>query len=1089
MKRRYLKIALCIMLVASAMASLCICANAEGSITLIKAAEKNYSKYTTQIPARAYIEWMPGGNTLGITRTTVLKVYAKRGETILLGSSTIKAKDGKDIVLRTPGGEEKVFDVEGYKKKGNIYSKAAEEKGPYYEIYGKKINEGGFEPFDYEVKEDGIYEVEFHARDDDANSGPDKTNPTSINTDFAKKIYTFNNKGDYTGETKISAVAAWDVTVINKAGEPETGRLFAKYIAFNPGERWDTYKFFADFYIVTQDGYQYLVQPNGIQPWGFIFYSNDKGIVYTNEKGDEVPLYKSWVYGSGQKDPIKMPNGKTLYPRIQKPNNDEALDRETNSKTHSIFFNPPAQVLFDDNIFPSEPEEPARVTGFKFVGDDGDEDSEAQFISDGNNGTFLVGVNKATPITIKIDIDHDGKYTKNSVDVFIDDNADEGINRIIWDGKNGLGQDLGQHFTADKVIQDFDVIVETKAGEYHMPMIDAEHMPNGFSGHLLNTPWKMIEYMQSKDEKFTFDPYMLYYDASLLEPIIKNKGCKPIKPFYDGSNGVSTKNEPILQYGYNGRNDYWGGENTAHDIWALFPADYQETIVMVGEKNEGNVLLNGLVFEDKNENKKQDKDEKPLKNVPVKIKIFNLDGSLLKEVDRKTGAKGKWTYPVPKGCKYEVSVNKEGITSAYLAGYKLTTGNDVQTGTTTAQSKASFALNPVGYYMDSDVGIYTKLDKMYENGDFYNQGDEGEYTVTVRNDTPFDIKGVFVTAPMPAGVDWISDDSNGAYIAGKGGEWNIGDLSGNTTKQIKIKVRFRKTGNHEFKANVTSAKKPDANPDNDTYSVLAKSIPIGTENLIPGNADVPSEKHISHDYAYMFTAYKYVENPDGTGKWVGSSGAQENVRRGDIAEVLYRMLRQNKALEPGFTKPTRSSFPDLNINDDYLTALSYFEHIGAYNSKGSGGSKNAIKPEEYISRAEAAMLIAFAFGYETERTPTFADIGEGDHLYKYIAAVVNKGIMQGKGDNKFCPYDKLTRGEFAVIINKVLGRTVENNYKMLDTSGKQVNVEYSDVDPSYFAYTDMIFATHSFTKSGTATDYRIDWSKPYEEVKLEEEKK
>ena len=60
---------------------------------------------------RPYLEWDMVNSTSGISRTNVINVYAKAGETICLGSSVLKAGDGKDIVLRSPNGEETVFDV------------------------------------------------------------------------------------------------------------------------------------------------------------------------------------------------------------------------------------------------------------------------------------------------------------------------------------------------------------------------------------------------------------------------------------------------------------------------------------------------------------------------------------------------------------------------------------------------------------------------------------------------------------------------------------------------------------------------------------------------------------------------------------------------------------------------------------------------------------------------------------------------------------------------------------------------------------------------------------------------------------------
>jgi uncharacterized repeat protein (TIGR01451 family) len=66
-------------------------------------------------------------------------------------------------------------------------------------------------------------------------------------------------------------------------------------------------------------------------------------------------------------------------------------------------------------------------------------------------------------------------------------------------------------------------------------------------------------------------------------------------------------------------------------------------------------------------------------------------------------------------------------------------------------------------------------------------GGELDYTLTVRNDGTSDATGVVVLDPLPAGTEWVSDTSTGAYDPGTG-SWAVGDVPTGTERSIVITV-------------------------------------------------------------------------------------------------------------------------------------------------------------------------------------------------------------------------------------------------------------------------------------------------------------
>lgn len=66
-------------------------------------------------------------------------------------------------------------------------------------------------------------------------------------------------------------------------------------------------------------------------------------------------------------------------------------------------------------------------------------------------------------------------------------------------------------------------------------------------------------------------------------------------------------------------------------------------------------------------------------------------------------------------------------------------------------------------------------------------GDTVVYTLTVTNESDVAATGVEVTEQLPAGVEYVSDDSAGAY-ANATGIWTVGDLAKGESKILKITV-------------------------------------------------------------------------------------------------------------------------------------------------------------------------------------------------------------------------------------------------------------------------------------------------------------
>ncbi|MBD7984541.1 S-layer homology domain-containing protein [Sporosarcina sp. Sa2YVA2] len=126
----------------------------------------------------------------------------------------------------------------------------------------------------------------------------------------------------------------------------------------------------------------------------------------------------------------------------------------------------------------------------------------------------------------------------------------------------------------------------------------------------------------------------------------------------------------------------------------------------------------------------------------------------------------------------------------------------------------------------------------------------------------------------------------------------------------------------------------------------------------------------------------------------------------------------------------------------------FYEAVMKYSAAGmiDGYKDGTFKPGQNITRQDAAKLLALVLDLDLDKmdNPGFKDVSKTHASYKYIAALVEAGIISGYEDNTFRPNDSLTRAQMAKIL--VLGfeldgkENVELPFK--DINAKQWHMEF-----------------------------------------------
>lgn len=641
---------------------------------------------------RTYTEWA-NNQTAGIDRMQIIYVFAFSGETLNFGSSVNNSKldikgtnvsskaTGNDIVVITPNGDTVPYDVDASGSGvGYIDTYTKEQNGPNI---GDRT--AGYTPLTFTAEQSGVYEFHFHSV------------AHTVLASTANPVPALATDNTFTTTQNNGTVAAWDVTVSTGNNDIKAGRAFASYLSLNIGK--NGYKATNDMYVVTSDGYKYKVDFNGIDPWGYIFFSNNRGLCTTGANSTSV--YHS--AGSGLNDLSSLQSDGMID--FKKPGT-------TNTKTDKsflLFFEEPSPEL--EGVVYASPERPSEVKNLTFHGT---VDEKTTYMGDG--GYFTFNIDGGSSVTLTLDfcsyfdegiIEHgDPRYTVTLTDTVV-----KGENTFHWDGKFDDGTDVptGIYDMAKVTVE-----AQAKSGEIHFPLLDVEAMDGikierltdsnvgdryavyynnqPLATNQINTTHKVVDTKETidgfkkyalADGTYTMGTYTNHTGAGLLEPnqalgidsSMNNNVCKLI---YLASSGLTS-----------------GGNMAAIDMWTYYSGEVvkqnleTEIDIVKPDTNSGNIT--GVVFFD------ADGDGGNYLAFNGDYALNNIKVELLDEADNvvattTTDNKGTYYFYNQKYGNYTI---RTGVNTKI---YQLTTGNAPQA---IALSSPNGNATDIGYYYDA----------------------------------------------------------------------------------------------------------------------------------------------------------------------------------------------------------------------------------------------------------------------------------------------------------------------------------------------------------------------------------------------------
>jgi uncharacterized repeat protein (TIGR01451 family) len=727
--------------------ALCAC-----SVSIRAAQAEGSRELTASGGDRPFLDYRTDMTDTGsVLRQTVIQVFAQAGEILYLGSSAVGVGSGAieytrpDGTTGTCGGE------------GRINNRAEEEVGPDPLF----PNQDGYAPCVVPVGQTGIWQIDFVSPEPSSNVNP---TPIAADADWPPQ------------DDDDNFVTAWDVSVGDGNGNEVPGRAFADFLALNMGAFGQSLA--AETFILTEEGYLYRIDLNGIDPFGFIFFSNNRGF----RGADGESLFSSV--------PLEPP------PDFQNP-----IEADTGRDlTHSIFFNRPVAGILGT---PAPPIPPGEVNNLTFTGEGG---TPGQAASPGG-GSFSFNATRSGTFRLIIDLNQDGEFGNddgNLRDRVLTGTADPGENIVTWDGLDGNGNPVPGG------TRGYQIRLNLFAAQVHFPFIDVEANPNGI----------ILERLNGEGSP----NFIVFYDDSRFS----GPGILP-NPLDASNNGVSSIGG-AHSYGCANPDEETTcfGDKRGIDTWSFLPsADFIFTdVLLIAEadlavqKNfstepatPGNPIT--FTFEVTNNGPNPVTAADVTDNIPDTIN----DVSWTCAVTAGTGSCGAASgtgNAIATTVSLEIDATATytvtGTLSPDAAGtltntarVPLESGNSIGDDITdpNPDNNTSTAQTPI-IPPEADLSLTKTADPLT-----LVPGENVTFTITATNDGPLTATNVAVSDSLPPGLSFVSATPSQGTYNNQTGIWTVGNLAPGSNATLEIVATLTATEPVVNRAQVSASDQPD----------------------------------------------------------------------------------------------------------------------------------------------------------------------------------------------------------------------------------------------------------------------------------------
>lgn len=188
-----------------------------------------------------------------------------------------------------------------------------------------------------------------------------------------------------------------------------------------------------------------------------------------------------------------------------------------------------------------------------------------------------------------------------------------------------------------------------------------------------------------------------------------------------------------------------------------------------------------------------------------------------------------------------------------------------------------------------------------------------------------------------------------------------------------------------------------------TLCIIFTLLP--TAALAAGESFTDTAGHWAGDAIEKWAAYDVFRGSEGEGR------PDDPITRAELAALLVRVI--------GYSELSAAAFKDVPSGAWYYADISKLCAAGIMEGDGAG----IMRPEDKITREEAAVLIARAFDVpeNSEHASPFPDSPEiSGWARSFVEAMKGRGYVSGNSAGYFNPKANITRAEVAVILDNII---------------------------------------------------------------------
>ncbi|OCA85008.1 hypothetical protein A8F95_09920 [Bacillus wudalianchiensis] len=139
----------------------------------------------------------------------------------------------------------------------------------------------------------------------------------------------------------------------------------------------------------------------------------------------------------------------------------------------------------------------------------------------------------------------------------------------------------------------------------------------------------------------------------------------------------------------------------------------------------------------------------------------------------------------------------------------------------------------------------------------------------------------------------------------------------------------------------------------------------------------------------------------------GTFRPNQPITRGQAAKILAQILEFTKNKETNQTV-----FQDVTAQNEFLPYICFLHEKGIM----TGYKDGTFRPNELLTRAQMASIVATAFHLKGQPTKPFSDIRKDHWAAKSIDALAANGIALGNSNGTFGPNQQVTRAQAAAFL-------------------------------------------------------------------------